>query len=156
MLRELHPDAALADDIALADFLHQFTASGRSAALISASLSLLGVILLIVGCSSLFVATLRDRRREIALRVALGANLRRLKTDVVRQGLLIALVGVVPGFLVAHYLVNRMVASPTLTPGGEIVAFGIAAAAIVGAICASTLYAATEIDEIDLVRQLRV
>ena len=72
------------------------------------ALWLLGVaaIVLLIACANvanLFLARALRRRREIAVRLALGVSRRRLALQMLAEGLLLSLIGSVAGLAVAHW-----------------------------------------------------
>jgi putative ABC transport system permease protein len=104
ILHEVHPDVALAEPAALDAALAEIVEPQRNAAFVAASLAGFGVMLLVIGTSSLFLSMVRDRRREIAVRMAIGATRRTLATRIMLQGSAIVLVGVVVGVALAYTL----------------------------------------------------
>jgi hypothetical protein len=97
LVRELHPDVGLAQEITLGDFVRQLTARYRAAAFGSTALALVAVFLVALGSVSLFASMVKDSVREIAIRMALGASHVRLTSRIVAQGLLLTLVGILLG-----------------------------------------------------------
>lgn len=71
-----------------------------------------GLVLLIVctNLASLLLARASDRRREVAVRLALGASTRHLLLAVLTESLLLSFLGAVAGLVAAQWLVSGLVA----------------------------------------------
>jgi putative ABC transport system permease protein len=69
-----------------------------------------GLLLAAIGTYGVLASMVAERRREMGIRLALGANRRRLLTHVMAQGLALAGTGVVIG-LVGALGLNRLLAS---------------------------------------------
>ncbi len=71
-----------------------------------------GLVLLIVctNLASLLLARASDRKREVAVRLALGASTRHLLLEVITESLVLSLLGAVAGLLAAQWLVSGLVA----------------------------------------------
>ena len=112
MVRELSPDVAVLQGQSLAAFLARRTQAERTTATASSGLALFGIVLLAIGCASLFVSMVRESVRELAIRITLGATSARVTAHVTAQGLLIlaagAAVGVVTARLTAGGLADRL------------------------------------------------
>jgi predicted permease len=64
------------------------------------------LVLAAIGIYGLMAYSVQQRTQEIGIRMALGADARRIKTMVIRQGMWLVLVGVGIGLIVAYFLAN--------------------------------------------------
>jgi ABC-type antimicrobial peptide transport system permease subunit len=73
------------------------------------------------------------RIREFGIRIALGATRARVIQLTIRQGMVLALIGIPIGLVTAYWL-TRFVVTLLFNPGAaDAVAFAVAAAALLGA-----------------------
>jgi predicted permease len=131
---DIDPDAAVADVMPLDAFLRTLTSSERAAAIGSATLAGVGVLLSTLGALSVFVAVMADSERELAIRLSLGASVGRLRARVMAQGAGLAVVGVTLGLAMAYVIAIRLAGFLYRTTAVDVPSF-VAGAAIV-AICA--------------------
>lgn len=109
---------------------------------------LLGAVFLVLLIASANVANLllaagMARRRELAIRLALGARLRDLARQLTVEGLLLAIVGGLAGMLLAHWAVrtfivlagNQLPRASTIQMDGRVVAFAALLTLGVGIFC---------------------
>jgi predicted permease len=97
LLREMNPNLP----ITVAMPLREVTAIGlvpqRIAAAVAGSLGLVGLVLAAIGIYGVTAFAVSRRTREIGIRIALGADERRVLKLVLRQGLVLAAIGVAIG-----------------------------------------------------------
>ena len=108
LVRELDPDAATAEETALGAFIRDLSGTQRAAAVVSTALAAFGVVLLAIGCVSLFLSMVKDSLREIAIRMALGATSGTLTRWIVAQGLVLIAAGLAIGLAVARVLAMKI------------------------------------------------
>jgi predicted permease len=96
-LRTVAPDLAAGDARPLGDLARAVTAAARRNAVLLCTLSLAALFLAAVGQYSSQSVDMAGRRREVALRVALGAPGASLAQGVVRRYLFVACVGALAG-----------------------------------------------------------
>ncbi len=108
LLRELAPSGALAEASSMDVMLSEIIEPQRNAALIAATLASFGVLLLVVGTGSLFLSMVRDSRREIAVRMAIGATHGMVVRRVLMQGAVVVVAGGSLGIAVAYYLAQQI------------------------------------------------
>lgn len=109
-LRELDLNLPLANVRTLEGIVSRSTARARFRALLLGLFSILAVLLAGVGLYGVLATSVRERRREIGVRMALGAAPGRVGRMVVRQGFFLVAAGAVLGLPLA-YLGIRLVRS---------------------------------------------
>lgn len=97
LLAEMGPSMVITDAQSVASFLADRIRAQRVSAVASMALALFGIVLLTIGYVSLFVAMVRESRRELAIRMALGATQGRIVRVVVRHGVILSVLGAVGG-----------------------------------------------------------
>lgn len=110
LVDELDPGMTIVEEQSLESFLEDRLRAERTAAVASSGLALFGIVLLVIGCVSLFVSMVRDSVREIAIRMALGATNGRITATVVSHGLLVTVLGTALGVVVALLVARRLAA----------------------------------------------
>jgi ABC-type antimicrobial peptide transport system permease subunit len=88
----------------LSDYVAAASADTRFALFVLGAFALLAVTLTIIGVHAVVAYATAQRRREIALRLALGADRRRIVSLVVRQGALWVVGGLIVGVVGARLL----------------------------------------------------
>jgi predicted lysophospholipase L1 biosynthesis ABC-type transport system permease subunit len=109
---------------------------------------LLGAVffLLLIACANvanLLLASGVARRRELAIRMALGAGLRQLARQLITQSIVLALVGGAAGLLLAQWAVSSFVAlagnqlprATNIAIDGSVLAFTAIISLLVGMFC---------------------
>lgn len=101
VLRELDPDLALFDVRTLEQHMRISTFLARMAASMLGVFGALGLLLAAVGLYGVIAFNAAQRTREIGLRVALGAAQRDVAWLVMRQGLILGVIGLASGLALA-------------------------------------------------------
>jgi putative ABC transport system permease protein len=101
VVRERDPGLAVANLMPLADYLAAHTADRRFALLLLEAFAILAVALGTTGVYSVMSYSIAQRRREIAIRLALGAEPAGVLVMVVRDALRVVLAGTVVGMAAA-------------------------------------------------------
>lgn len=85
----------------LQDYVDAVTSPRRFLMLLVSGFAMFALLLAALGVYALVSYDVSQRRRELGIRIALGASARRVRTLVVRQILQLALMGIVGGFVAA-------------------------------------------------------
>ncbi len=156
-VRVVNPNLALARERTLDDILAQSPFMARTSYIlvmltIAAAVALaLGV----VGIYGVISYVVSQRTREIGVRMALGANHRDVRRMVLRQGMILAGIGVVVGLVAAMGLTRLMASLLYGVEATDPVTFGVVAAMLVAvALVASYLPAvrASRTDPLEAIR----
>jgi predicted permease len=138
IIRRVDPDQPISDVMTLADLLAQQTAPRRAQVRVLAALAALALLLAGLGIHGLLAYTVAQQRHDIAVRLALGAAPARMARRVVRDAMMIMLIGIIPGLLLALAAASSMRAMlfgvPPLDPATFALAVAVCAImAITGA-----------------------
>jgi predicted permease len=109
MVRELTPDVAVSDEAGLDTYLARLLQPERVSAALTGLLALLGVVLMAIGSAALFLSMVRERRRELSIRMALGATGGVIARAVLGRGAVVLGLGSAIGLAVA-YAVSKQLA----------------------------------------------
>jgi putative ABC transport system permease protein len=101
IVRQLDPGATLDRVSLLADKISSSVGEPRFAAFVLTTFSLLALVLSTTGLYGVLSYNVTQRRREIGVRVALGATNRNLVSMVLREGLSVTVIGLVFGIVAA-------------------------------------------------------
>jgi len=110
VVRSLDPDMPVFDVRTMRDFYAQRVASSTILTQVVASLGLMGLLLAVVGLYGLVAYSVSRRTREIGIRMAVGADQRKVVWMVLQQGLHLGAAGVAVG-VVLSFFACRMVIS---------------------------------------------
>jgi cell division protein FtsX len=108
VLRDVDPTMPLAEVATIRQLMRESGARRRFGTLLLAGFATLALTLALVGVYGVAAQFVAQRRRELAIRLALGASDGRLVRLVLREGLVTALLGVAVGFAVAFGLSGAM------------------------------------------------
>jgi predicted permease len=155
-LGRLRPDAAVYRTTTLDAHLAEALGTDRlSAALVSAC-GVLATLLAAVGVYGVMAYAVVRRRREIAVRITLGARPRQIVQLVVRDGLALTLVGVVAGLAAAAAgtrLLDSMLYGVTATDAATFLAAPLLLAAMTLAAAVVPIRRALHLDAMSTLRQ---
>jgi ABC-type antimicrobial peptide transport system permease subunit len=130
-------------------------AGDRVTFVLLAGFSLVAVVLAAVGVAGVLLVEVGDRRRELGVRLALGAGAKELRRSVVRSGIRLAGTGVVIGLVGAGYLTRFMRGLlHGVSPADPLSFAGVAVALLLVALLATFLPAhrATQVDPLEILR----
>jgi ABC-type antimicrobial peptide transport system permease subunit len=118
-------------------------------------LALAALALLAIGCISLFLSMVRDSIREIAIKMALGANNLTLMTRIAAQGTFLTLAGVLVGIGVARALADHIADQLYRTESTDPITFAGTAGIVVAIGTISVLWSAVKATRTDPATSLR-
>ena len=101
VVRAADPDQPISDVRTMEEVVSGEASSRRAQLRVLGALAATALLLAGIGIHGLLAFTVSMRAREIGVRLALGANPRGVARMVLREGMLLALLGTVPGVLVA-------------------------------------------------------
>jgi predicted permease len=102
IVREADPTQPISDVKTMEDIVANETASRLAQLRVLMILAALALVLSAVGIHGLLSFTVSRRSREIGVRMALGAESSRVRRMVMREGLVLALAGIIPGAALAY------------------------------------------------------
>lgn len=108
VVRELTVDAVAATPVTLETHVKRITGAHRTSAAASSGLAAFALILVSLGCVSLFLAMVRANAKDIAIRMAIGANRERVARRIMLQGLVLTAVGIAAGLALAWWASGRL------------------------------------------------
>ena len=119
-LQQLEPTMPLLNVTTLRDVFEQALWAPRMGASLLGIFALLALLLASIGLYGVMAYSVSQRRRELGIRLALGARQQDVRNMVVRQGVLLALAGVVIGlaaaFALARLVTNLLFGVPATDP----------------------------------------
>ena len=155
LLRELNPNLPLTVAMPLSDVTAIGLVPQRLVASVAGSLGLVGLVLAAIGIYGVTAYAVSRRTREIGIRVALGADQGRVLRLVLRQGLILAGIGVVIGVVLAA-LGSTLVESLLYGVRGlDPITFAGACLLFAGVTLAATYFPARRAARIDPISALR-
>ncbi len=155
VMRELDPDVAIAGLRPLSAIVDEELASSRIINGLFVGFAVLALLLAAGGLFGVISYSVGQRRREIGIRLALGAAPTAIGRMIVREGLRVVAIGVVAGLLLAAVLAS---ASSSLLYGirpSDPLTFGAVIVLILLVTIAATLYPASRAMHVDPARTLR-
>jgi putative ABC transport system permease protein len=128
IIREIDPEQPISDVRTMDEVVAEQTASRRVQVRVLGAFAAIAFLLAGVGIHGVLAYAVSSRRKEIAVRMALGAETRDIVGMVVRHGGRLALAGVVPGLILAYAAGKAMQALLAGLPPADLTTFGLAAA----------------------------
>ena len=102
IIHDVDPDQPISDVMTLDDLLANQTASRRAQLRVLVTLAVVALLLAGVGIHGLLAYTVAQRRREIGVRLALGAEPGAIVRRVAWDGVRLVLIGLLPGVAIAY------------------------------------------------------
>jgi putative ABC transport system permease protein len=110
IIREMSADQPVERAATLEDIRAEVLAPDRLNTMVFGGFAILALIISVVGVAGVLAFSITGRIREFAVRLALGAHPRRILTNVLIEGALIAVIGVVAG-AVLGFALSRLLGS---------------------------------------------
>jgi len=155
IVRRADPEQPISDVRMFSDVLGDQTVDRRTQVNVLVALALLALVLAGVGIHGLLSFTVAQRDREIGVRLALGAERGAVARMIVSEGVRMAVIGVIPGMVIAYLAARAMSALLFGVPAGDPLTIGAAAlvcfaTAVLG--CVRPAFRAARIDPIAALR----
>jgi putative ABC transport system permease protein len=154
-INSLDGQLAIGSMATMADRMSDVVAPRRFSAMTLGAFATGSLLLAAIGLYGLLAFMVRERRREIAVRLALGAEPRRILQMVVGRGLKLVSMGLLAG-AVASYFMARVVQSLLFqTESHDLVTFAIVPLVLTGVAlmaCALPAYRASRVEPLDALR----
>lgn len=155
IVRQADPLQPISDVQTMEQIVTNETASRAAQLRVLMILAAIAVLLSAVGIHGLLSYTVSRRSREIGVRMALGAEASRVRAMIVREGVVLAVAGVIPGALLAYAAGRGMEALLAGVQPGDAVTFSIAVAicavmTILG--CVRPAFRASRVDPMTAIR----
>jgi putative ABC transport system permease protein len=156
-VRQTHPSLALGDIRTMDERLRQATAEPRLLMFVLSAFAVLTGILAAVGVYGLLTWVVSERRRELAIRLALGARPGALARSVTMQGVTLVTIGALVGLagsraggrLLQEVLFQTGLGDPVAMAGSAILLLGAALAA-----CALPAWRAARVQPLEGLREI--
>ena len=133
LVAELEPALPILSEETLAEHSQIALFPQRVALWVAGSLGIVALLLAVLGIYGVTAFGVAQRTREIGIRIALGAQRERVLRLVLRQGVLLAGIGIVAGLALALAVTRLLERMLYGVPGTDFVALGAATLALVGA-----------------------
>jgi predicted permease len=152
---ELEPALPVLDQRSLVDQVSTALFPQRIALWVAGSLGVVALLLVLLGIYGVTAYGVVQRSREIGIRIALGAQRRNVLELILRQGLMLAGIGVAIGALAAFGVTGLVRSLLYGIPSTDVIAFGGAALLLVMAALAATWIPARRAASVDPIVALR-
>jgi putative ABC transport system permease protein len=119
------------------------------------SFSVLAFFLAVTGVYGVINYAVTRRMREIGVKLALGAKPSRIASEVIRRGLLLAVGGLLPGFVLSYAAAQYLSSLLYKVTPNDLESYAVAALLLLAAIAAASLIPARRASRTDPVRALR-
>jgi predicted permease len=155
IIRELAPDQPVEQPATLDDVRAEVLAPNRLNALVFGGFAAVALTIAVVGVAGVLAFSVSARTREFGIRLAIGSAPHHLLTRVLREGSLIAVVGIVAG-AIGGVLLARVVGAyvPDVRIPGAVPIAGAAVILVAAAVLASLMPAARA-SRVDVIKALR-
>jgi predicted permease len=155
IVRRVDPEQSISDVRTLSSVVGDQTVTRRTQIRVLGALAVLALVLAGVGIHGLLSFTVAQRDHEIGVRLALGADRSLVARMIVSEGVRMALIGVVPGVLVAYAAARAMSSLLFGVPAGDPITIGAAALVCFATAAIGCLRPAMRAARIDPISALR-
>ena len=155
VMHDLEPGMAAARLRPLGDVVSTTVARPRFAAVVLLAFGAAALLLAVVGAYGMLAYTVERRRREIGIRMALGAQLSQVRRSVVRPGLMLAAAGIAAGLVGALALTRLLDAMLYDVRATDPASFAAAVLLLGGAALAASWIPARRATRVDPAEALR-
>jgi putative ABC transport system permease protein len=155
-LREVHPDLLVVSAAPVRELLAEPLARPRFTAAVLAGFALLTLLLGAVGIYGVLAATVRQRTREIGIRLALGARVGTLRRQVLGEGMRLAALGCLLGVALALLGTRSLHELLFGVPAHDPVTFVLVILVILAAAAVACVFPARRATRVDPMEALRV
>ncbi len=155
VLRSIDPGLPFYDMQAVETRVRTASATPRVLATISSAFAVLAVTLAAVGLYGVLLYTVNMRRREVGIRMALGAGQRSVRQLMVRQGMALALIGIPVGLVLGFFLSRLMSSQLDGVASVNLAVFSVAALTLIGVAGLASWIPARIAARVDPARALR-
>jgi putative ABC transport system permease protein len=154
-IRAVDPNQAPESMATMSDRIGGTIAEPRFQAKLISAFSFLAVALAAVGIYGVLAASVFERRREIGIRMALGADRRRVVAMMLRRALVLAGMGVALGLTGAYGVTDLLTKFLWQVPATDAATFALAAAALLAVAFAAGILPARRASRLDPITTLR-
>ena len=155
VIRSLDPDLPMADVRTMEQIVDESAAGDRFNTLLFGSFAVVALLLAAVGIYGVMSFVVAQRTHEIGLRMALGADRRRVVGDVLREGMTTALAGTALGSAGAYFVGRAMQGMLYGVGALDPAAFTVVAVTLLGAALVACLVPARRAAAVDPMAALR-
>jgi predicted permease len=154
-IRSLDPAIPVARIRTMEEILHGEQARPRFLSMVLALFSALALLLAAVGLYGVISYSVAQRTGEFGIRIAIGATTANVQGIVLREGLLLGLVGVAGGAIAATLLTRSIQSLLFGVQASDPWTYGLMSAALVGVVLAASFFPARRATRVDPVVALR-
>jgi ABC-type antimicrobial peptide transport system permease subunit len=154
-IRSVARDVTLSEELLMRDVAAEATAGTRFLTTLLGAFATVALALAAIGVYGVMSYTVEGRRREIGIRLALGASQRGVLISVVRSGVALATVGIGIGLAGAWALGGLIGAVLYGVPPGDPLVFASVTAALAGVTVLASFLPAWRASRVEPLRELR-
>ncbi len=155
LVRDINPDVGTSVEV-IRDRYDDGLLSPRFYALVMTALAVLALLTASVGLYGVLSYSVRQRAREIAVRMALGASAREVRRMVIRDALIPVGAGAVAGYIVVFWQAGAMAALLHETAPHDPVSFAVAAGVLAAVAATASFVPALRASRLNPVATLRL